>query len=259
MGSVKRSGNILRAACVAGTIGVASAAYASDAAELNVLGFSADQKYFAFEQFGIQDGSGFAYSDIFVIDLRADKWVSGTPIHEQATDENDALSNIRNAAFKKYDALNKTYAISQPSQLLARNAVTEVIADRKSTSFDRWHLSSEFGSTPAVFDSQKETRFDLKLVEKSLPPPSNCPADMGDLKGFDLHLSGHDVADHVVFSDDKIAASRGCPLGYDIQAVLASYGNDQSNRLVAIIGVYSIGFEGKDLRYVAVPVNTAAE
>ncbi len=259
MGSLKPIANFLGAACVAAVCCVTSAAHASDAAELNILGFSDDQRYFAFEQFGIQDGSGFAYSDVFVVDLRNDTWVSGGPIHEQAKEETNELADIRNAALKKYDALKKTYAISAPAQLLARNAVTEVIADRKTMSFDRWHLSSEFGSTPVVFDSQKETRFNLRLAEKPLPAPASCPKDMGDMQGFDLHLSGQSIAEHVVFSDDKLPASRGCPLGYDIQAIVAGYGYDAPNKLVAIIGVYSIGFEGKDLRYMAVPVNTAAE
>jgi predicted secreted protein len=34
-------------------------ALAGDTAELNILGFSADGNVFAFEEYGVQDGSGF--------------------------------------------------------------------------------------------------------------------------------------------------------------------------------------------------------
>ena len=55
-------------------------ARAADNAERAVVGFSPDGRYFAFEQYGVQDGSGFPYSEIFVIDLNANKWVKGSPV-----------------------------------------------------------------------------------------------------------------------------------------------------------------------------------
>ena len=45
-----------------------SPAIAGDTAELNILGFSGDSSIFAFEEYGVQDGSGFPYSTIYVID-----------------------------------------------------------------------------------------------------------------------------------------------------------------------------------------------
>ena len=55
-------------------------ALAGESAQFNALGFSDDGRYFAFEQFGIQDGSGFPYSDIFLIDLDTDSFAGGTPV-----------------------------------------------------------------------------------------------------------------------------------------------------------------------------------
>ena len=40
-------------------------ASAGDTATPQVLGFSADGKVFAFEEYGIQDGSGFPYANRF--------------------------------------------------------------------------------------------------------------------------------------------------------------------------------------------------
>ena len=46
--------------------------------------------------------------------------------------------------------------------------------------------------------------------------------------------------------------SRRCPLAYDVTAVVAQSGLQVTDRLVAIIGVYSVGFEGADHRFIAV-------
>ena len=59
-------------------------AMAANRALINMIGYSEDGDYFAFEQFGIQDGSGFAYSEVFVVDLANDKWTAGTPFEVQA-------------------------------------------------------------------------------------------------------------------------------------------------------------------------------
>ncbi len=54
------------------------AAGASDVSQFAPIGFSEDGKIFAFEEFGVQDGSGFPYSSIFVIDLVRDAFVDGS-------------------------------------------------------------------------------------------------------------------------------------------------------------------------------------
>jgi predicted secreted protein len=68
-------------------------ARAGDAATRDIIGFSPDGRYFAFEQHGIQDGSGFPYAEIFVIDAAEDRWVPGTPIRKRADDEKAKAGN----------------------------------------------------------------------------------------------------------------------------------------------------------------------
>ena len=62
---------------------------AADGAQSRAIGFSPDGKYFAFEQYGVQDGSGFEYADIFVIELASDTWVKGTPVKVMDREEGD--------------------------------------------------------------------------------------------------------------------------------------------------------------------------
>ena len=53
---------------------LATPAFAGDRALVDIIGYSENANYFAFEEFGIQDGSGFAYSNIYVVDLETDSW-----------------------------------------------------------------------------------------------------------------------------------------------------------------------------------------
>ncbi|MBG1233036.1 DUF2259 domain-containing protein [Aestuariivirga litoralis] len=245
-----KSAGLALALCLAS----ATPSFAGDGAELNILGFSADSRYFAFEQFGEQDGSGYAFDEIFVVDLTKDAWVKDSPIRVLGKDD-EKLGVVMQQARAKYAALEKTYAITSPVRVLARSPVYEVIEDRKTITFDTWYMSSEFGSTPDVPDTLKEVRYVLSVAEKPLPRPSTCPEDMGDdYKGFTLKLKSiKDGSERELVSDAAIPNSRGCPFGYDVQAVVDGFSDTQTDQVVAILGVYSLGFEGKDLRYMAVP------
>ena len=56
------------------------AASAGDYADRTILGFSPDGGVFAFEEFGVGDGSGFPYATVYLIDTERDEWVPGTPV-----------------------------------------------------------------------------------------------------------------------------------------------------------------------------------
>ena len=55
-------------------------AQAGDFATLNPLGFSADGRVFAFEQYGVRDGAGLPYAEMFFLDLDADAFLKPSPI-----------------------------------------------------------------------------------------------------------------------------------------------------------------------------------
>ena len=74
-------------ALLAVSLAVATPALAGDRALIDFIGFSADARYLAFEEFGVQDGSGFPYSNIYILDLPADKWAGGSPFLVSFKDE----------------------------------------------------------------------------------------------------------------------------------------------------------------------------
>ena len=51
-------------------------AYGGDMSTPVLIGFSKDGRYVAFERYGIQDGSGYAYSDIYIVNVYKNSWAS---------------------------------------------------------------------------------------------------------------------------------------------------------------------------------------
>src|ERR1041384_6170984 len=109
----------LAASALAALMLLALPATAADRALINMIGFSEDGNYFAFEQFGIQDGSGFAFSEVFVVDLASDKWTAGTPFEAQAESEESSLAEVRLEALGKAQGQFEEYKIGVPVQILS--------------------------------------------------------------------------------------------------------------------------------------------
>ena len=105
---------------------------ASDAAApACIIGYSPDSRYFAFEQYGTQDGSGFPYADIFILDLKTNAWVDGSPIRILIEDETATLAAARAKAIATAASrCCRRIAITEPASVLAAKPATEVQADR---------------------------------------------------------------------------------------------------------------------------------
>ena len=129
-------------------------AAAADRALINMLGYSADGNEFAFEQFGVQDGSGFAFSDVFVVDLVNDKWTYGTPFEVQAEDESKSLGEVRAEAIAKAQDKLDEYKIEVPVQILA--LIGDGDANERGTRLN-W-------STPACCGAAQTQADDFSLI-----------------------------------------------------------------------------------------------
>lgn len=238
------------------TLICASPALAADAAESFAIGYSSDARYFAFEQFGIQDGSGFPYSDIFVLDLKDNSWVEGSPIRELTEDESGNLGESRRKNAARAAPLLERLAITEPVTILASLPAYQAVADRGSIQYDRWYQMGGAVNRPAA--DLALDRFELRVEPIKLPaPPAHCSIDDGETAGLLATLKNLKTGEqHEVYRDQTVPKSRGCPADYDIDKVVVAAGFDTPDRPVAIIGVYSYGFEGTDRRYMAIPLST---
>lgn len=225
---------------------------AADAAERKILGFSPDGRFFAFEQYGVQDGSGFPYSEIFIIDLDADKWLAGTPIRVRLEDESQSLAAARRAAADEARPHLRTAGIEDNARILASNPVQQQTTDPRRLVFRTYYTS--FGHLEPL-QPEDDDVVSLALEEIVLPTPEGCPIGDTPMAGFVLTAKRGAEPPQEIHRDAQIPASRGCPLNYSLSDAVAYSGADGRIRtLVTLVNVFSFGFEGPDRRFIAVPV-----
>lgn len=211
---------------------------AGDYADHAVLGFSPDGRYFAFEEYGIQDGSGFPYSNIFLIDTTTDEWVAGTPIRVLTEGESPPLSETRSESADRFRPLQIERQIGAPGSIVAANPLTETSANP--------HFLSFAPRRPAL-----DRGYELALQDYQLAAP-DCP-DLGQpYKGFQLTMIDPARRQRVLARDERIPGSRNCPLAYAISEVVVYHPPDRQPVFAVLISVLSVGFEGPDRRFIAV-------
>ncbi|MGE0281050.1 MAG: DUF2259 domain-containing protein [Rhizobiaceae bacterium] len=219
----------------------AGPASAGDTAELNILGFSADGKVFAFEEYGVQDGSGFPYANRFYIDTTTDKFLPGTPVRVRLDDEAATVGAAREQATKQSQAIITDQILAaHRGYLAAFNAVTEESADPYTI------LANPRPIFPPV---DKSIAF--RLEETTVPAPALCK-DFGETKGFRLIMEHPAGASKTLHDDQSIPVSRNCPQGYRLGGLQTFYPESGQPAFAVIIAVRGFGFEGPDYRWLAV-------
>lgn len=245
---MKRSAGLVasarRVASVFGLLALTSAsALAGDRALIDFIGFSPDAKYFAFEEFGIQDGSGFAYSNIFVVDLETDTWLDGTPIRVRTEDENKPLLQVRSEANSEAIKIIADKEIFVPAEIIALVGDGAVDADAQNLAF---------GLPGYERGTVQEERL---LTLKTFPLKSSEDCDLWfdtPSQGFELTLAGGETS-AVIHRDETLPKSRGCVLDYRLYGVVIPGLDAPQGTGVAIVSSYPGGFEGPDRRFLAVP------
>jgi predicted secreted protein len=230
---------------------ISTMAHGADGAQSRAIGFSPDGKYFAFEQYGNQDGSGFTYSDIFVLDLVNDKWVAGTPIRVLHESEEDPIDVARAKAWRLAEPIIAKFNVTASYDTLAHRPFTELVPDRRKVQFARYYNS--LGSTEGY---EAKGVHELSVQDVPVPSDKTC-ADYDSVPAVGMELTLRNVTSGKVATlvkDTSIPKSRFCPAKYDIESIYAMSAYSQTvDPHVAIIGVFSRGFEGLDRRFIAVP------
>lgn len=218
-------------------------AVAGDTAEIAILGFSGDGSVFAFEEYGIQDGSGFPYANRYYIDTATDRHVEGTPLRVRIDDESASLDDARRQARDAGQAIVGDPELEAHRGFTAGwNAVTELSAD-----------PYRMAVNPRPVIPPIDDPVEFRLREIAMPQPERCP-DLGDIVGFGLTRIGlaPDETARSIHEDTSVPASRGCPLGYRIGGIQTYHPQSGPPVFAVLISVRTVGFEGPDHRWMAV-------
>lgn len=258
-----------------------SAAFAGDYADLKFIGFSADGSYMAFEESGEWDGSGGSYATTYYIDVEKNKYAIKPSVFES---DMDATRSVRNRLFAAYkvsvDAGLKRLNIVRGNTgklVFARmltdwtsvppvEAETYWTKDGKETKKKMPNYEGAFlyrGDTPekVVFNPwlyvnnfNTDSFYELNL--KLTPAKSEACSDEAYKIEMTLQDNTHhqDVALQTLQKDNEIPKARHCPYGYHIEQVYF-----YKDKLAVFMNMFSQGFEGPDMRYMAVTGRLAYE
>ncbi|EUB95672.1 Protein of unknown function DUF2259, secreted [Rhizobium sp. CF080] len=222
---------------------------AADIASVRSIGFSADGAVFAFEEYGIQDGSGFPYANIYALDLNKDTYLPGTPFRVRLEEDGATIAKARWQVHNDADVLVEAHELpNHPGELVAFNPITEIGNDPHQL---------RYRSVPAVPPVGEANTLVLDEVPQPLDP--QCEGMVEKTVSFRLRFTernGKPVND-VVHEDQRIPASRGCVTGYRLAGVVTGSSLEGAPVEVALVMVLSAGFEGQNGRWIAVPIKTA--
>ena len=224
----------------------APAAVAGDTSKLHLLGFSKNGSFFAFEQYGFQDGSGFPYSEIFVVDVIGDSWVKPSPFRlrkdidvgpGEAADS--ALTAARSENRLTAQPLLKDKAIAGKGDIVGFSPRTELTSD-----------PHKMIVAPRDFFHEGDSPVELTLSEYDLPDAACQSYDVAT-KGFRLTLVQGGVT-RILNEDKSVPKSRKCPFAYRIERFVTHFPEDAPPVFAILIQMDSLGFEGPDRRYLAI-------
>ncbi len=219
---------------------VPAPALAGDFAEREILGFSMDGGLFAFEEFGIQDGSGFPYSNIYVIDTATDQWVANSPYRALLQDDTKDLFDAREAAKILAGPVLKSF--ENRGQIVATNRPSEIVGNPKC-----------MAAYPRVVVPPIDAALEFRIEKIYFPTPPQCEG-FGETSGFRLLQIDTQPGGitQVLHEDSSIPASRHCPLDYDLADIVTYFPDDAPPVAAILILMKKVGFEGPDGRYLAV-------
>ena len=212
-----------------------TAAYAGDASESKVLGFSNDGRYFAYMQSGIQDGSGFFYAQIDVIDVEQNKLLK--TVYGDSEDESTDYEMLSPAQEQQFVAKLKQTANLNRYGINEKN-VGKVVLSRPYTDV------SEYKNTVFAIDywaqggtSSSIETFKLNITEETAPNEAHnewCREPfwgsdnskmmtLSIITNYSIYPEENTNSEEIILQKDTRApASRSCAWGYRVAELSAT-------------------------------------
>lgn len=225
--------------------------FAGDYATLNFIGFSKDGKYLAFEEYGTQDGSGFPYANVYFVDTVKNSYAAA-PVKVRLDDEARTEAQARTRAkvgaaanLRKFRIVDGNTGSLVVARLLTDLSLTDAplkpaAGQMQSLNFTDYRNSNYF-----------ENEYNLTLAPSEVKDKQCASYTEQTVYKFDLTL--RDVRKEtkkILQKDSALPAGRNCPLDYSVQSVYL-----YKNKIAVFLNVFSLGFEGPDMRFLVVTGN----
>ncbi len=219
--------------------------FAGDTSRIHVIGFSESGKYFAFERYGIEEGSLESYSEIFVLDVDSNRFASA-PIRLRGTIDEKPIRELRQRNLQNAISQLVGYGIrlNNPGELLLYHPVTDLTYRDNRQYFSTEDNRVKFVVPDGFTLSDSLPEYELLLTHRAANRV--CPVWEEPAQMLELQLLHHKRA-KVLQKDKHLPDSRGCVLCYRIESVY-----EYHRKIVVFIAATIPGFEGLSLRHLAV-------
>ncbi|MBN2695619.1 DUF2259 domain-containing protein [bacterium] len=224
--------------------------WAGDSSKFNIIGFSKDGSNIAFQRYGTQDGSGFPYSEIFIVKSEKNDYFV-QPIKTVLEDEN---SNEESAKTK-----NLTVATSsiKKAKIVLNNIGTKVAMDSlkkdDSSEEESDNRLSKVNIKKKAENKNEKERFqiiingkiyDLVLEESAFGEKHPDFEIQPVIFTLYLESNGKKIT---LQKDTSLPKSRGLALSYTVNSVYT-----HNNYIAVFVNIESQGFEGPDTRQIII-------
>ena len=208
--------------CVAGQIGLARAAGTATA---EILGFSKNARIFAFIQSYIEDGTGDAVAELWLVDSRRNRLVRD-PDRYIGHDVPDARLALMESHSKELHDLGIAVEgqVTTPTQPLPEK--------------------------PAIVRTERPSGAPLTVRLGQHPVHGAVCAEPRQATAVSILVLEHGKSVRR-FADRRIPRSRGCPIRYAVAGVRVQNTADGETILAVVVAYEREGFEGADLRFFA--------
>ena len=216
---------------------------AAEFSEVRPIGFSDDGAIFAFEEFGVQDGSGFPFASRFFIKTATDTFLPGSTVHVIIEDEAKTVADARAAAAAQSDPLEQQYGfLDNPGVIAAFNPMSELDSAAHQLRY------MPMSMVPAYFGA-----YTARLTEKTLSSSPHCNSITEATLGFRLEVTEveGEPASILLHDDTSVPKSRNCPRSYRLGGVVTHYADGVWTHAFLVL-FRSFGFEGEHGRWMAV-------
>jgi predicted secreted protein len=228
-------------------LGCGAFALAGDHATFAPLGYSEDRHFFAYEEFSIGDEATAPFATIGIIDMTTGAHVEGSPWMAGGTEETAApLSTLRLEATNLASRALAKAAIDDPGEYLA------LIGDGVRDDGNELSFALPQGSDPDALGPG------MILDIMGLPAmiKDRCsPYDGGYAAGIILLLLPEDRStSRRLLHQDAADGAEDCVRRFKLYSVVRPYNGGDVASLVAVLSVFTVGFEGYDRRFMVIPL-----
>ena len=217
--------------------------------QVNPIGYSAKGRYFAYEEYGLNEDTDIAYSTIYIIDLIQISHVVGTPVTFEDSLKNQSLLSIRAKALSDAQLFLNSIQISQPAIIANISGDGQLDGEKEQLDFGipilgagsetERRIAGRYTLSLDVFETASTIRCD----QFSQTPPM----------GFALKLANFGAAIEI-YRDKVLARSRECPFNYELIAIILPYNATDIADSVGLVSADTYGPQGKSRHFLAIPL-----